>query len=119
MFEVGRDSVGTATHYGLDGPGIESRWCKIFCTRPHRFLGPPGLLHDGHKVSFRESSNRRVALTTHPYLRLKKEYNYRSVPLRAFMTCSRLKFTCPILSALQWHIFEVSSVVSEHLERLK
>jgi hypothetical protein len=31
---VGRDSsVGIATHYGLDGPGIESRWGRDFpCT---------------------------------------------------------------------------------------
>jgi hypothetical protein len=28
---VGRDgSVGTATGYGLDGPGIESRWRQVF-----------------------------------------------------------------------------------------
>ena len=31
----GRDgSVGVATHYGLDGPGIECRWGEIFRTRP-------------------------------------------------------------------------------------
>jgi hypothetical protein len=36
---VGRDSVlGIATHYGLDGPGIESRWGRDF---PH--LSRPGL----------------------------------------------------------------------------
>ena len=35
---VGRDcSVGIATPYGLDGPGIESRWGgDIFRTRPDR-----------------------------------------------------------------------------------
>ena len=27
-------SVGLGTDYGLDGPGIESRWCEIF--RPSR-----------------------------------------------------------------------------------
>jgi len=26
--------VGIATAYGLDGPGIESRWGEIFRTRP-------------------------------------------------------------------------------------
>jgi hypothetical protein len=32
-------SVGIATDYGLDGPGIESRWGEIF--RPSRLaLGP-------------------------------------------------------------------------------
>jgi len=27
-------SVGIATTYGLDGPGIESRWGEIFRTSP-------------------------------------------------------------------------------------
>jgi hypothetical protein len=32
---VGRDSsVGIKTRYGLDGPGIESRWVEIFRTCP-------------------------------------------------------------------------------------
>ena len=29
-------SVGIATAYGLDGPGIESRWGEIFRTSPDR-----------------------------------------------------------------------------------
>jgi len=42
-----RDSSdGIATRYGLDGPGIESRWGdQRFCTRPDRLCGPPSLLH--------------------------------------------------------------------------
>jgi len=33
----GRDSIfGISTCYGLDGPGIESRWGKIFYTLPDR-----------------------------------------------------------------------------------
>jgi hypothetical protein len=44
-------SVGTATGYGLDGPGIESRWgCDFFHTRPDRPWGPPSLLHNGYRV---------------------------------------------------------------------
>jgi hypothetical protein len=32
-FMMGRDSaVGVTTRYGLDGPGIESRWMRVF---PH------------------------------------------------------------------------------------
>ena len=45
-------SVGIATRYGPDGPGIESR-CggEIFRTRPDRPLGgPPGLLYNGYRV---------------------------------------------------------------------
>ena len=37
-------SVGIATRYGLDGPGIESR------TRPDRPWGPPSLLYNGYRV---------------------------------------------------------------------
>ena len=47
----GRDSsVGIATHYGLDGPGIESRWGEIFRIRPDRPWGPPSLLYNGYRV---------------------------------------------------------------------
>jgi hypothetical protein len=38
---VGRDSsVGIATHYGLDGPGIESRWGRDFQHPSRPALGP-------------------------------------------------------------------------------
>jgi hypothetical protein len=41
-------SVGIATDYGLNGPGIESRW-EIF--RPSRLdLGPTSLLYNGYRV---------------------------------------------------------------------
>ena len=44
-------SVGIATRYGLDGPGIESRWRgEIFRTRPDRCWGPPSLLYSGYRV---------------------------------------------------------------------
>ena len=37
----GRDSsVGIATRYGLDGPGIESRWGRDFPHLPRPALGP-------------------------------------------------------------------------------
>jgi hypothetical protein len=46
-------SVGIATPYGLDGPGIESRWGgEIFPTRPDRPWCPPSLLYNGYRVSF-------------------------------------------------------------------
>jgi len=35
------NSVSVATRYGLDGPGIESRWGRIFRTRPDRTRGHP------------------------------------------------------------------------------
>ena len=41
---MGRDSgVCVTTRYGLDGPGIESRWGEDFCTRPDL---PWGLLYN-------------------------------------------------------------------------
>jgi len=42
--------VGIATAYGLDGPGIESRWGEIFRTSPNRPWGPPSLLYNGYRV---------------------------------------------------------------------
>jgi hypothetical protein len=42
-------SVGRATDYGLDGPGIESRWGEIFRC-PDWPWGPPGLLYNGSRV---------------------------------------------------------------------
>jgi len=42
--------VGIATGYGLDGPGIESRWVEIFRTCPDRPWGPPSLLYSGYPV---------------------------------------------------------------------
>ena len=42
-------SVGTATDYELDGPGIESRWGGIF-RRPDRLWRPPSLRYNGYRV---------------------------------------------------------------------
>jgi hypothetical protein len=50
----GRDSsVGIATPYGLDYPGIESRWGRDFpqLSRPGS-CGPPSLLYNGYQLSF-------------------------------------------------------------------
>ena len=48
---TGRDSsVGIATCYELDGPGIETRWGEIFSTRPDRTWGLPSLLYNGYWV---------------------------------------------------------------------
>jgi hypothetical protein len=48
----GRDSsVGTSTSYGLDVPGIESRWGgELFRTRPDRSWCPPSLLYNEYLV---------------------------------------------------------------------
>ena len=48
---VGRESVvGVVSGYGLDGPGIKSRWGEIFRNRPDRVWGPPNLLYNTYRV---------------------------------------------------------------------
>ena len=42
-------SVGIATRYGLDGPGIESRWGQIFRILPDRPWGPHSLLYNEYR----------------------------------------------------------------------
>ena len=71
FFCVRRDSsVGTATRYGLDGPGIDSRWGgEIFCTRPDRPCGPPCLLlYNGYRVSFPGVKRPGRAVTPLPHV---------------------------------------------------
>ena len=45
-------SVGIAIRYGMDDPGIESRWGggEIFSTRPDPPWGPPSLLYNGYRL---------------------------------------------------------------------
>ena len=43
-------SVGIATRYGLDGPGKESPWGKIFRTQTDRPWSQLSLLHNGYRV---------------------------------------------------------------------
>ena len=77
---MSRDSVvSIATRYGLEGPGIESRWGEIFRTYPDRLRGPPSLLYNGYRVFPGGKGGRGVMLTTHPLLvpRLRKS---RAVP---------------------------------------
>jgi hypothetical protein len=42
-------SVGIATGYGPDGPGIECRWGRDFPHHPDRPWGSPSLLYDGYR----------------------------------------------------------------------
>ena len=65
-----------ATRYGLDGPGIESRWGAIFSAPgPDRPWGPPSLLYNGYRVSFLgvKRPGRGVDHPSHLAPRLKKE----------------------------------------------
>jgi hypothetical protein len=66
--------VSIATRYGLESPGIETRWGEIFRTYPDRFRGPHSLLYNGYRVFPGGECGRGVMLTTHPFvvLRLRK-----------------------------------------------
>jgi hypothetical protein len=51
---VGRDSsVGITTRYGLEGPGMESRWRRDFSHSSRPPWGPPSL-QNRYRVSFPE-----------------------------------------------------------------
>jgi hypothetical protein len=68
-------SVGTATRYGLDSPGIESWWGARFSAPVQSGTGAlPSLLYNGYWVSFLRVK-RPGSGVNHPYLapRLKKE----------------------------------------------
>ena len=60
-------SVGIAIGYGLDGPGIESRWGEIFRTFPDRPWGLPSLLYNGYRVFPGGKEGWGVTLTPHPF----------------------------------------------------
>jgi hypothetical protein len=79
--EVGRDSVvGIATRYGLDGPGIESRWGRDFSQSSRPALGPtqppiqwvpglfPGVKRPGRGVDHTPSSSAEVKQRVKLYL---------------------------------------------------
>jgi hypothetical protein len=90
-------SVGIATGYGLDGPGIESRWGG------ERFSAPVQTRSGGHPASCTMGtgsfpgieSGRGVTLTPHPFLCRGLEKS-RVIPLlsvRAFVAYDRVKPT--------------------------
>ena len=75
-------SVGTATHYGLDGPGIESRRARFSAFVQTGPGAHPTLYTMGTGSLSRGWRCRGVSLTTHPHLapRLKKQYSYICTP---------------------------------------
>ena len=105
---VGWDgSVGTATRYGLHGPGIESRWGAILPHTPIPALGPtqppvqcvPGLFQGVKAVG---ASRRHPPHLTQS---LKKEYSYAPISLPVlrwiftFITASNTEYKAILAEA--------------------
>jgi hypothetical protein len=90
----GRDSVvGIANRYGLDGPGIESRWWRDFRHTSRPALGPTQRLHNKHRVTPTVNRPRR-GVNHHPHLAPSLESTAIPVlPLCAIMACYRVDFT--------------------------
>jgi len=105
---VGRDSsVGIATGYVVDGPGIESRrGGEIFRTRPDPPCCPPNLLYNGYRV-FPVVTKRPGRGVDHPppSSAVVKERLELCVffppPPRAFEACFRVNFNLPWWDSLQ------------------
>jgi hypothetical protein len=90
---MGRDSsVRIATRYGLDGPGIESRWGRDF---QHRSWGPPSLLYNGYRVSFPgvKRPGRNVNHSPLSTVDVNNEWRYTSTPPLHLHGVSREVFT--------------------------
>ena len=93
---MGRDStVGVATRYGLDGPGIESRWGARFSATvqtgprsyPTSYTMGTGSFPGGKRL------RRCVVHQFHLAPRSKKESSYARLPMWALVACSRVNFT--------------------------
>jgi hypothetical protein len=88
-------SVGIATRYELEGPGIESRWGEIFRTYPDRLRDPPSLLYNGYRVFPVGKGGRGVMLTTQPLLvpRLRRVELYLHSLYGSSWACYGVPFT--------------------------
>ena len=97
---VGRDiSVGIATRYGLDGPGIESRWGARFSATVQTGPGAHPASYTMGTGSFAGVKRpwRGVDHPPHLVSRLKKEYSLPLLPLWAFVAYSRVNFNFTVL----------------------
>ena len=115
MFVVGRESsVGIATRYWSDGPGIESRWGRHF---PH----PSRTTHGSTQPPIQwvpdlfpgvKRPGRGVEHPPHLAPRLKKE-----LPLWAFVACFTVTFTFTFTSYSLFHLLILCVFSFHHATR--
>jgi hypothetical protein len=92
--------VGIATRYGLEGPGIESRWGEIFRTYTDWLRGPTSLMYNGYRVFPGGKGGRGVMLTTHPLLVLRLKKSWAIPPLTLWVLLGLLRGSLSILGLL-------------------
>ena len=82
--------VAIATGYGLEGPGIESRWVRDFPLLSRPALGPPSLLHNGYRLFLggKERPGRDADPSTPSSAVVKKESSYTSTPPMGRTACT-------------------------------
>jgi len=86
--------VSIATGYGLDGPGIESRWRRDFLhlSRPALWpvWGPPSLLYNGYQVFHggKERPGRDADPSPPSSAVVMKGYSYTSTPPMGHTACT-------------------------------
>jgi hypothetical protein len=82
--------VGIAIGYGLDGPGIESRWGEIFRVCPDQPWDPPNLLYNGYRVfpGGKERPGRDADSSSPSSAVVLKEWRYSSTPPMGHTACT-------------------------------
>ena len=100
-FVVGRDSsVGIATRYGLDGPGIESRWGRDFPHPSRPALVPTQPQYNEYRFFPADKAAGAWCWPPTPIKRRgwRKSRTIPLLPLWAFVSCSRVNFTFYLLT---------------------
>jgi hypothetical protein len=87
-------SVGIATNYGLDGPGIESRCNETFRTCPDRPWGQSNLPYNGYWdfPGAKERPGRDADPSPSSTAEVMKGYSYTSTPHVGRTTCTEPQF---------------------------
>ena len=89
MTECGRDSsVGIATGYGLDVPGIEIWWGRDIPEKSSLIPWPPSLLYEGYRFCYPEIKRTDTSLTTHRLI-VSRLSTGRAISTVTYLQCSK------------------------------